>query len=574
MNSAVMLGDVLEREARGQAEPEVPILVCPQRLVEAADREPTAARVHGAEHRKLIVHQQAGPVEVVRVRPVAGDRAIAAVLFHLDDAEGVAVDDALGLLLEERHEGLEVLGVEAVVVVEVCDEAAARDAEAAVAGGREAAVHGVAHVTDASAVVERVDDVLNVAAAVVHDDDLEVAIGLGEDALERDPQRVGSVVGRDDHRDGRASHAGRVQLEARRRRRHGSSGGGTRRRRGRRTRCSRRQRPERGRARGRRPAGRVCVGIREGVDAPKRALAFEELDARGVDAERLQRHREIDALAGRRRFEGHDEPADVGVCDAAERLEAAAHLGATSETAARDGIVRDRHGLGAYGAGGVEERGRELERRPRRPQERRTELGAGVQLGLAAIAARGERRKELLDVELPAARDRVPHDLAARRGDALALLHGHAVGMDPVVIEHLGHVNGGRALDDAEPHVPVLGSFEGGIVGADRLLAAPPVEEGGDAGVLLKSERTVTSWSRWMPVMRPSSSIHANAEYAKPASGKRSSAPTSASRKSGAQWLSADVQVRSSPRACAKPAFSAPRAAGDSPGARPRSADR
>src|SRR5437868_5917494 len=82
--------------------------------------------------------------------------------------------------------------------------------------------------------------------------------------------------------------------------------------------------------------------------------------------------------------------------------------------------------------GGVEEGGGEIERGQRRWEQRRAELGAGVQLGLAPVAAGRERRKELLDVERTATGQSVPHHLTARGRNALALLHGHAVAVQAV----------------------------------------------------------------------------------------------------------------------------------------------
>ena len=71
--------------------------------------------------------------------------------------------------------------------------------------------------------------------------------------------------------------------------------------------------------------------------------------------------------------------------------------------------------------------------------------------------------------------------------DRVAPLGGHAVGVQAVVIEDLGHVDRRReAFDDAEPHVPVLGALERRVVAADGLGARAAIEERRDAGVLLE----------------------------------------------------------------------------------------
>ena len=96
---------------------------------------------------------------------------------------------------------LQLVRVPEIVAVLKGEDAAACALRAEVAGIARAAVLLIAHIVHAR-VAGRVKQVLRaVGRGIVHNDDLEVRIGLCKDALDARGQLVFSVVGRDNDRD-------------------------------------------------------------------------------------------------------------------------------------------------------------------------------------------------------------------------------------------------------------------------------------------------------------------------------------------------------------------------------------
>ena len=116
-----------------------------------------------------------------------------------------------------RHLPGEFLGPPQVVGIEERDPAAASLSQATVAGAGDAAVR-LGDDAEARVGHRRQPFGRAVGRAVVDDDELEVAPGLGEDALRRARYQRGPVVGRDHHADQRPPHRQRpVRCGARRR---------------------------------------------------------------------------------------------------------------------------------------------------------------------------------------------------------------------------------------------------------------------------------------------------------------------------------------------------------------------
>ena len=126
----------MEAPALGEADHEVPVLENVEALVVAQ----VGSGVHQADERDVVRRQQAVRIERLAVDHQPAPLVIAAVRAEgLLDLLDVGIGDAIAVAPgEEARQGLEVIGKEEVVVVEVGDEPAARGVETGVQRARPA----------------------------------------------------------------------------------------------------------------------------------------------------------------------------------------------------------------------------------------------------------------------------------------------------------------------------------------------------------------------------------------------------------------------------------------------------
>ena len=173
----MILGDAMEAPALREADHEVPVLEDVEALVVAQ----VGRGVHQPDERDVVRRQQAIGIERLAVDHQPRPLVVAAVLAEeLRDLFDVGIGDAVGVAAgEEARQGLEMVGEEEVVVVEIGDEPAARGVEAGVQRSRPA-VRGRAVQEREAAVAGRRQDLLRRRFAAVGDDQgLEVAERLG-----------------------------------------------------------------------------------------------------------------------------------------------------------------------------------------------------------------------------------------------------------------------------------------------------------------------------------------------------------------------------------------------------------
>ena len=190
------LRQIHEPEACGRADGKIPVLIAADALVEA----------HGFPDGA--VHEQglgAGAVLGQKILQRAPRTRCVYGVIKRAAARGDAVHAAVAQIRACCHEQivllLQLVRVPEIVTVLKGENAAACMLRAEVAGIARAAVLLIAHIVHAR-VAGRVKQVLRaVGRGIVHDDDLNVRIGLRQNALDAGGQLVLAVVGRDDDRD-------------------------------------------------------------------------------------------------------------------------------------------------------------------------------------------------------------------------------------------------------------------------------------------------------------------------------------------------------------------------------------
>ena len=187
-------GALRHRRPRPHPQPELPVLVHPQRFVEPAGLRDERALQQHRLHGNDVLQQQLRPGEAPR--RIAAQPALPQQVRH-------GARRPFRAALEQRDEVADVVRVQLVVVVEEADVDAARPRGAAVAGRREVAVLLVRDLDDRDLPAELVEDVADRLARVVDDDDLDRPVELGGDARQRPPQRGAAVERRHDDRDER-----------------------------------------------------------------------------------------------------------------------------------------------------------------------------------------------------------------------------------------------------------------------------------------------------------------------------------------------------------------------------------
>ena len=114
-----------------------------KRFIETADGLPAGLAVHEAEDRNKISLKNAVVIKVERVGDVAGENFVIRTVLALVGAVGVSVGDVAARGFQMVDEGLEVVGEENIIVIEVGDIFAAGGADAGIARGGEALVLAV-----------------------------------------------------------------------------------------------------------------------------------------------------------------------------------------------------------------------------------------------------------------------------------------------------------------------------------------------------------------------------------------------------------------------------------------------
>ena len=190
------LRQVHESEALGRPDGKVPVLIAADGLVEAHGLPHGAVHEHGlgagAVLGQKILQRAAG---VRRVHGIIKRAAVCGDAVHAAVAQiGPGGREQIILLLQ-------LVRVPEIVAVLKGEDAAACLLRAEIAGIARAAVVAVAHVVHAR-VGAAVEQALRaVGRGVVHDDDLDVPVGLRQHACNARRQLVPAVIGRDDDRD-------------------------------------------------------------------------------------------------------------------------------------------------------------------------------------------------------------------------------------------------------------------------------------------------------------------------------------------------------------------------------------
>ena len=113
----------------------------------------------------------------------------------------------------------------------------------------------------------------------------------------------------------------------------------------------------------------------------------------------------------------------------------------------------------------------------RRQGEAHAEVPESVRHGLLSVAARLQGR-EPARVAQPLRTSKSPgKDLPAGTRHLLALAHAHAVAVATIVVEDVGNPQHRAFLRQPQPHVPVLGAFQAGVVSIPHGPRRAAVEE-------------------------------------------------------------------------------------------------
>src|SRR5262245_24636749 len=115
-----------ETELARHPDPQIPILVRRQRLIEQARLLQTTPAVHHTKHGYEVANQKPIVVEVARERKISMSHHELSVLLKLMRAMGVRIPHGAVVLLQAMHERLKMIRIVEVVIVQVSDVFASR----------------------------------------------------------------------------------------------------------------------------------------------------------------------------------------------------------------------------------------------------------------------------------------------------------------------------------------------------------------------------------------------------------------------------------------------------------------
>jgi hypothetical protein len=96
--------------------------------------------------------------------------------------DGVCVSHPAIAAFQDPHQGFDMFGIVNVIIIEICDVLAIRCGDSGVSCGSDSPVQRVFDIRDGSFFVQGIDDSLYIDPRIVYDGNLDVGVGLTENA--------------------------------------------------------------------------------------------------------------------------------------------------------------------------------------------------------------------------------------------------------------------------------------------------------------------------------------------------------------------------------------------------------
>ncbi len=188
-----------------------------QTFVEQAHLIEAGPPVHQTEHRNIVVNKQTLSIELIGVGPVTTQYRRLGSRFLFGDTPGIGVGHLMGATFEKGDERAQVIGQEAVIVIEIGDVGPGGMAKTGVARPCQSPVAVMIHKRRSSGTVHLSDNGFDRSRAVIDHDHFEILVLLRVETLQGHAQAVRPVIGRHNHRHHRSS-CKRHRVRPRRRR--------------------------------------------------------------------------------------------------------------------------------------------------------------------------------------------------------------------------------------------------------------------------------------------------------------------------------------------------------------------